>query len=189
MDHRETSSPSSSLPATLPQRFGATVRHYRKQRGLTQRALAARMGLHYRYISKIELGQRTIGVLLLSRLAHALDIPASCLLAPLETSTSVDSRGETPSVMTPSTQPSSSSPLLQRLGATIRQTRQDQQLAQPTVAAASGLSVGYISEIELGQRNLTVVSLVRIAHALGVPVAQLLKPLEPFQSLGSSPPP
>jgi len=55
-------------------------------------------------------------------------------------------------------------------------------LSQPALAARTGLTVGYISEIEQGQRNLSVLSLVRIAEALGLAVAHLLAPLETRQS-------
>src|SRR5712691_741459 len=85
VEHRETSSQPSSPPNTPLQRFGATVRQYRKQQRLSQRALAAKMGWRDRYLSQIELGRHNIAVLTLLRLASALDISAWRLLAPLET--------------------------------------------------------------------------------------------------------
>lgn len=180
MAHRETSSQSSHAHDALLQRFGATVRQYRTQRGLTQRALAGRMDVHPRYMSKIERGDNNIGVLLLFRLAHALDLPAACLLAPLETWKTVRAPATWDAASSGRRAPPRDEPsrLLQRLGTTIRQARQAQRLVQPALAAKTGLSFGYISEIELGQRNLSVVSLVRIAEALGVSVAQLLAPVE-----------
>ena len=72
--------------------------------------------------------------------------------------------------------------LLSLLGATIRQARQSQRLSQPALAASTGLSFGYISAIELGQRNLSVLSLVRLADALGLSVTHLLAPLEAHQN-------
>ncbi len=188
VEHRDTSpQPSHPHDASL-ELFGATVRQHRQQRGLTQRQLATRMGLHHRYISKIERGQRNIAVLLLLRLAYALDIPASSLLAPLEAYPSSGSRRawEAASFVTPSIQLDDPS-LLQLLGMTIRHARQDQHLSQPAIAAKANLSFGYISEIELGQRNLSVLSLVRIADALGISVAQLLEPVETRQSSFSCP--
>jgi len=65
--------------------LGATLRHYRKLRGLTQQALAATTGLHAMYISGIERGRRNVSVLTLLRLATALQLPVSTLLEPLET--------------------------------------------------------------------------------------------------------
>jgi len=72
--------------------------------------------------------------------------------------------------------------LLPLLGATIRQARQSQRLSQPALAARTGLSFGYISAIELGQRNLSVLNLVRLADALGLSVTYLLAPLETHQN-------
>ncbi len=85
----------------------------------------------------------------------------------------------------PPTRPDDQATLLPLLGATIRQARKDQRLSQPALAARTGLSFGYISEIELGQRNLSVLNLVRIADALGLSVAHLLAPLETRQSPSS----
>jgi transcriptional regulator with XRE-family HTH domain len=64
--------------------LGTTLRHYRKQQGLSQQALATKAGLHYTYVSEIELGQRNVSVLSLFRLATALQLPVSALLVPLE---------------------------------------------------------------------------------------------------------
>ena len=61
-----------------------TIRTFRKRRRLTQRVLAARVGLTRTYVSAIEHGQRnvTMGTLLL--IAAALQVPLSTLLQPLE---------------------------------------------------------------------------------------------------------
>jgi len=64
--------------------LGMTIRTFRKRRRLTQRVLAARVGLTRTYVSAIEHGQRnvTMGTLLL--IAAALQVPLSTLLQPLE---------------------------------------------------------------------------------------------------------
>jgi transcriptional regulator with XRE-family HTH domain len=64
---------------------------------------------------------------------------------------------------------------------TIRRYRQQRDLFQTMLAAMTGLSSTYIGEIEQGQRNLSVLSLVRIADALGLSVSQLLEPLDTYQ--------
>jgi transcriptional regulator with XRE-family HTH domain len=69
--------------------------------------------------------------------------------------------------------------LLPVLGATICQYRKHQRLTHKALAARTGLSPTYIGEIELGHRNLSVLSLLRIAEALELSVATLLAPLEP----------
>jgi DNA-binding XRE family transcriptional regulator len=70
--------------AVVLRTLGTTLRHYRKQQGLSQQALATKAGLHYTYVSEIELGQRNVSVLSLLRLATALHLPLSALLLPLE---------------------------------------------------------------------------------------------------------
>jgi transcriptional regulator with XRE-family HTH domain len=187
--HRDTSSSLSHAHDTPLQRFGATLRQCRQQRGLSQRALAARTGLHHTYVSEIELGQRNITVLTLLRLAYALDIPASSLLvrlgthaslAPLTPYAPLSSRGTrqaTPDVA-PSPQSGDPATLLLRLGATLRQYRQQLGLSQPALAAGTGLNPTYIGQIEQGQRNVSVLSLLRIADALGISLPSLLIPLE-----------
>lgn len=64
--------------------LGATIRQYRKQRGLSQQALATKASLHHTYVSDIELGQRNVSVLSLFRIANALQLPLSSLLIALE---------------------------------------------------------------------------------------------------------
>ena len=60
------------------------MRHVRTKRGLSQEALAERADLHRTYISGIELGKRNLGLVNLYRLARALDLTASELLATAE---------------------------------------------------------------------------------------------------------
>jgi len=142
-------------------------------------------------VSEIELGQRNITVLTLLRLTYVLRIPAAWLFtqvdtrAPLAPSTPGDllpSREGHDAVGTPdvppSQQPADQATLLSLLGATIRQYRQQRGLLQAALATTTSLSHTYITEIEQGHRNLSVLSLVRIADALGLSVALLLAPLE-----------
>jgi transcriptional regulator with XRE-family HTH domain len=65
--------------------LGDTIRQYRQQRGLSQRALAPLAGLDPSYIGQIEQGRRNVTVLALVQIAQALQVPVSHLLAPLDT--------------------------------------------------------------------------------------------------------
>jgi transcriptional regulator with XRE-family HTH domain len=174
-------------PDPTLQLLGTTIRQYRQAQGLSQLVLAARMGLHDSYLSKIELGRHNITVLTLFRLAHALDVPASSLLAPLDTNTSfasplicesVDSGETLDAVMThdiaSSPQPSDPVVLLQVLGETIHHYRRQQGLSQRALATRTGLSATYITEIEQGHRNLSILNLVRLAESLNIPISSLL---------------
>jgi transcriptional regulator with XRE-family HTH domain len=70
--------------ATPLQRRGATNRHYRRQRRLTQKALAAQTGLHHTYLSQIERGHRNVSILSHLQIARALQMPLASLVASLE---------------------------------------------------------------------------------------------------------
>ena len=76
--------PSHSREDTPLQRLGATIRHYRRQRKLSQKALAALSGCDTSYLSGIEQGKRNVSALLLLRIAQSLQIPVSHLMAPLD---------------------------------------------------------------------------------------------------------
>jgi transcriptional regulator with XRE-family HTH domain len=61
--------------------FGQRVRHYRSTRGLSQEALALQSGLHRTYISSLERGQRNVSLDNIHKLAEALGVLPSDLLA------------------------------------------------------------------------------------------------------------
>jgi transcriptional regulator with XRE-family HTH domain len=192
--HGDTPSTPPRPQDTPLQRFGATLRQYRKQRRLSQQELAASTGIRRAYISDIELGKRNISVLTLLHITHVLRIPSSWLLAGLDTYADLalpvmgdplPSRGVRDAMVTHdatlSLKPDDQATLLPLLGATIRQYRQQRGLFQAALATMTDLTPTYIGEIERGKRNLSVLSLLRIADALGLSVAHLLAPLETCQ--------
>ena len=61
-------------------RVGLNVRKFRKERDLSQEALAFESGLHRTYISGVERGIRNPTVLVLEEIAAALKVPTSRLL-------------------------------------------------------------------------------------------------------------
>lgn len=65
----------------LEKRFGKNVRHWRKQRGLSQEELADRAQLHPTYVSGIETGYRNPTVKIVGRIADALDVEPADLFA------------------------------------------------------------------------------------------------------------
>lgn len=69
-----------------------------------------------------------------------------------------------------------------RLGARIRELRQEQGLTLEALAEHSGVSRAMISKVERGTNNPTLVVAVRIAQGLGVGLSELLSPPRPKQA-------
>jgi transcriptional regulator with XRE-family HTH domain len=70
--------------ATFLRAFGDAVRARRKARGLSQEALAADIPLYRSYFADVERGARNLGMANAQRIADALDIPLSQLVADAE---------------------------------------------------------------------------------------------------------
>ena len=62
----------------------------------------------------------------------------------------------------------------QRLGKNLRRLRLEKKLGQEKFALEYGFDRTYISGIERGVRNPTIVIVQKLADALGVPIAVLL---------------
>jgi transcriptional regulator with XRE-family HTH domain len=63
----------------------------------------------------------------------------------------------------------------QRLGNRIRQLREVAGMSQKDLSFAADLDRSYIASIESGQRNVSIVNIERIAHALGVSLRQFFE--------------
>ena len=61
------------------------------------------------------------------------------------------------------------------VGRNVKRVRQEKGLTQEQLAELSGFSQQYISGLEQGQRNPTVVSLYELATALGVSHMELVR--------------
>ena len=61
-------------------RFGSTLRRFRTSRGLSQEALAERAGLAADYLGFIERGENVPTLVVLLKLARALEVDASELV-------------------------------------------------------------------------------------------------------------
>ncbi len=66
-------------------------------------------------------------------------------------------------------------PALKRLGDNLRHIRQSKGLSQEKLAELTGLHRTYIGGVERGERNISLLNLVRIAEAFGVAVADLVE--------------
>jgi transcriptional regulator with XRE-family HTH domain len=64
------------------------------------------------------------------------------------------------------------------VGRNVKRIRQQKGLTQEQLAELSGFSQQYISGLEQGRRNPTVVSLYELAMALGVGHMELVRPTD-----------
>jgi len=64
------------------------------------------------------------------------------------------------------------------VGRHVKRIRQDRGLTQDELAERSGFSQQYISGLEQGRRNPTIVSIYELATALGVSHMELVRPTE-----------
>ena len=69
-------------------------------------------------------------------------------------------------------------PLLRTIGLTIRALRRERGVSQEQLAALANIDRSYMSSVERGLRNVSVLNIARIASALDVPVRDLIGPRE-----------
>jgi transcriptional regulator with XRE-family HTH domain len=72
-----------------------------------------------------------------------------------------------------------------RLGARVRQLRNDWGWSQEAFADRAGLHRTYIGSIERGEQNISLENIERLAATLGVSLAELFAP---FADKAASPP-
>jgi transcriptional regulator with XRE-family HTH domain len=65
------------------------------------------------------------------------------------------------------------------VGRNVRRIRREKGLGQEALAEASGFSQQYLSDLERGLRNPTIITIYEIANALGVSHIDLLSSNEP----------
>jgi transcriptional regulator with XRE-family HTH domain len=68
---------------------------------------------------------------------------------------------------------------LRSLGLNVRRNREARKLTQEKLAERAALHPTYISGIERGVRNPSILSLVRICEALDTPLSNLCKGVQP----------
>ena len=69
-------------------------------------------------------------------------------------------------------------PLLSAFGGAVRSLRLARGLSQESLAEAARLHVTYVSSLERGRRNVSLVNIDRLARALGVDLPGLMAPVE-----------
>ena len=62
----------------------------------------------------------------------------------------------------------------ERFGTRLRQVRKKKAVSQEKLAADAGLHRTYVSSVERGERNISLVNIERLAVALGVRMRELI---------------
>jgi DNA-binding XRE family transcriptional regulator len=79
--------------------------------------------------------------------------------------------------------------LLGTIGAAIRELRRARGLTQQQLGEAADLDRSYVSAVEQGRQNLSLGAILRLAHALDVPLNTILFPDRSSRSSQSARPP
>lgn len=69
--------------------------------------------------------------------------------------------------------------MLSTFGRSMRSFRKQRGLSQDDLALAAKLSRNYVSDIERGVRNPSLLALVRLSRALRLPLRDILEDVEP----------
>ena len=67
---------------------------------------------------------------------------------------------------------------LRHIGLRVRAARLRRRMSRAELAVAAGLNTAHCGTIERGENNTTLLSLMRIAAALGVSASELLHPIK-----------
>ena len=68
-------------------------------------------------------------------------------------------------------------------GKAVRTIRQNKKMSQEELADLCGLHRTYISDIELGNRNVSLENIDKISHALQVKKSELFVEVEQYESI------
>ena len=68
----------------------------------------------------------------------------------------------------------------QKLGMVIRKLRMDKSISQENLALQADIDRTYISDIEKGERNISIETLEKLAYTLEISPSELLKLVENY---------
>jgi len=131
--------------------IGSEIRRLRRQRGLTLKELADKVGLSTSYLSEVERELKRPSIEVLEKLTNILRIPVGSLVP---VSQAYDA--------------GMASGMSSRLGKKLKQLRESMNLSQAELAQRAGLSGGLIGQIESGRTRPSLKTVQRLADALGV---------------------
>lgn len=64
--------------------------------------------------------------------------------------------------------------VLKKIGMAVRSARKGRSLSQEALADAAGIDRSHMGKIERGERNVTILNVIRIAAALGTKPSEML---------------
>lgn len=73
--------------------------------------------------------------------------------------------------------------LLSQLGMRITYLRKERGMSQLDLSVETGLSKSYLSDLENGRRNPSVLTCQRIASCLNIPLEELFRGIVPLEDL------
>lgn len=65
-------------------------------------------------------------------------------------------------------------PLLRRVGTRLRKIRRSRGISQEALALAADMDRSFVSGLERGEFNVSLLALAKLAKVLGVPIGQLI---------------
>jgi transcriptional regulator with XRE-family HTH domain len=66
-----------------------------------------------------------------------------------------------------------------RFGYAVKVRREEMELTQEDLAEKAGIHRTYLSDVERGSRNVSLVNIERLAKALGLSMSELFRRVEP----------
>ena len=73
--------------------------------------------------------------------------------------------------------------ILCRFGLAIRKLRQERRISQESLADMCGLHRTYISDVELGKRNVSLENIEKMAFAFDMRISELFNEVEKYDSV------
>lgn len=72
---------------------------------------------------------------------------------------------------------------IKSFGLVVKKLRQEQKLSQESLAIAANLDRSFLSQLETGHKQPSLLTIFQLAQALGVSVADLMKSVEAAMAL------
>lgn len=146
--------------------FGENIRNMRKHAGLSQIDLSLRANLDRAAVSFIERAERAPDLTTIVRIAGAVSVKPAALLRGI---------GVEGAAVRGPRRASEASTAAARFGANLRWARERAALSQEALANEAGVDRAAVSVFERGRRNPNLRTILRLARALELPPAVLLR--------------